>query len=422
MRAKIVPHADGYTLHGTDDEEPVSINFGGVQRAVIIAAGKAAASMLQSLLHVVLLPEGRVLSGVLIAPERPLDLPEGFDYFSGGHPLPSATSFAAAQAALALVREAAAGSEPSFCFFLLSGGSSAMMELPLGASITLDDTIAFHRALVLCGASIEEINCVRKHFSAVKGGRLGAAAAAMQSITLAVSDVPAGRLDVLASGPTLPDPSTVAECREIIARYELLGQFPARVRDFFASGIPETPKPGAFTARVLTLLSDRDLAAAAKRAAEAMGFYAEVDETTDNWEYNHAAVFLLDRLKTLRAQHGRVCLIASGETVVKVPADARGMGGRNQQFALYAATLLAHDGHPIAILSTGTDGIDGNSRFAGAVVDEQTLCEPGNSMRLHLKHCSISMPPRSSIRKTQLSKPGRREITCVTCGCFWLNN
>jgi glycerate 2-kinase len=367
-----------YTLRGAADEAAVEFDLAGVRRVVTIAAGKAAAAMLHGLLQVIALPEGCALSGVLIAPERPRDLPAGMMYFAGGHPLPSPVSFEAAQAALVLVREAAAAvvTQPAFCFFLLSGGASAMMELPPDPSITLEETIAFHRALVLSGASIEEMNCVRKHFSAVKGGRLGEAAAAIPSVTLAVSDVPAGRLDVLASGPTLPDPSTVMECREIVARYELMEQFPARVHDFFSGEIAETPKPGDFEARAVTLLSDRDLAEAARRAAERLGFFAVVADECDNWDSKRAAEHLLAKLHSLRAQHDRVCLIAAGEITVHVPADA-GSGGRNQHFALYTATLLEGEERSIAILSAGSDGIDGNSGFAGAVVDENTLRRSG---------------------------------------------
>jgi len=253
-----------------------------------------------------------------------------------------------------------------------------MMELPLDPSITLEDTVAFHRALVHSGAPIEEMNCVRKHFSAVKGGRLHEAAAAMPCVTLAVSDVPAGRLDVLASGPTLPDPSTVAECREIVARYGLMERFPARVREFFAGEIEETPKPGAFVSRALTLISDSDLAEAARRKAERRGFFAVIEDACDNWECSRAAEFLLEKLRILRAQYGRVCLIVPGEITVHVPANATvGNGGRNQHFALYAVTLLENERGATAILSVGSDGIDGNSAFAGAVVDENSLRGPG---------------------------------------------
>jgi glycerate 2-kinase len=379
MRAKITSHAGGYRLRGATDEEPVEIDLAGVQQVVMIAAGKAAAAMLRGLLQVIRLPDGCELSGVLIAPEQRGDLHAGIEYFAGGHPLPSLESFMGAQAALARVREAAANNvnTPAFCFFLLSGGASSMMELPLDAAITLEDTIAFHRALVHSGASIEEINCVRKHFSVVKGGRLGEAAETMPSVTLAVSDVPARRLDVLASGPTLPDPSTAAECREVLARYSLMEQFPARVQEFFAGKIPETPKPGDFAAWAVTLLSDNDLAQAAKRAAEKQGFYAVIDTGCDNWEYDRAAKYLLTQLERLRAQHGKACVIAPGEVTVQVPTNAEGSGGRNQHFALYAATLLENENNPTSFLSAGSDGIDGNSNFAGAVVDENTLRESG---------------------------------------------
>jgi len=378
MRAKVAVHAGGYKLHGSANEATVDIDLAAVRRVVVIAAGKAAAAMLESLLKVIELPEGCELRGVLIAPERPAHLRDGITYFAGGHPLPSPASFEAARAALALVRKTAAAAEPAFCFFLISGGASAMMELPLDPAITLEDTIAFHRALVHSGAPIEEMNCVRKHFSAVKGGRLREAAAAMPCVTLAVSDVPAERLDVLASGPTLPDPSTVAECHEIVVRYGLMERFPAQVREFFAGEIEETPKSGAFVAQALTLISDSDLAEAARRTAEKRGFFAVVEDACDNWECNRGAEFLLEKLSNLRAQHGRVCLIVPGEITVHIPADASvGSGGRNQHFALYAATLLENESRATAILSAGSDGIDGNSAFAGAVVDESTLSNPG---------------------------------------------
>lgn len=377
MRKKIEAHAGGFTVRGAAEEEPVEINLTSVRKVVLIAAGKAAATMLRSLLEVISLPEGCELRGILIAPKRPAELHMGIEYFDGGHPLPTSESFEGARAALELVREASAQMQ-AFCFFLISGGASAMMELPLEPGITLEETIAFHRALVHSGVPIDEMNCVRKHFSAVKGGRLGEAAGAMPSVTLAVSDVPAGRLDVLASGPTLPDPSTVAECREILARYGLMQQFPARVRAFFAGDFAETPKTGDFTARAVTLLSDRDLAEAAQRAAERLGFFAVVDDATDNWECSKAAEFLLKRLDNLREQHGRVCLIAAGEITVQVPASAAGMGGRNQHFALQAATLLANEDRATAVLSAGSDGVDGNSAFAGAVVGEKTLRSPGD--------------------------------------------
>ena len=355
------------------------VDLSGVERLVVIAMGKGATAMLRALLDRVRLPDGCEVRGVLITPYKPDGLPVGVTYFAGGHPMPNEQSFAAARAALALVREASQDldRQRTFCFFLISGGASAMMELPLDKSISLEETIAFHRELVHSGAHIAEINCVRKHFSAVKGGRLGMAAGAMPGMTMLVSDVPEGQLDALASGPTLPDRSTVEQCREILARYHLLKKFPAAVRGFFESDrFVETPKPEMFAPRVFSLLSAEDLATAAQKEAEALGFATVVDNTCDDWDYRDAADYLLGRLQELRGKLGRVCLLSAGEVTVQVvPPDgaAGGRGGRNQHFALYAATKIAGSGRRIVVLSAGSDGVDGNSDCAGAVVDETTV-------------------------------------------------
>jgi hydroxypyruvate reductase len=265
--------------------------------------------------------------------------------------------------------------EETVCIFLLSGGTSAMMELPLDEAISLDDTVAFHRALVHSGASIVEMNCVRKHFSAVKGGRLALATGGAQTLSLLVSDVPPAHLDALGSGPTVGDSSTVAECREILARYGLMERFPASVRRFFASvELPETPKPGELNARCCELVDSDDMAEAAREHAERLGFHAVIDNACDDWSYDAAANHLLKRLRELRRQHSRVCLISAGEVAVRVEAaGANARGGRNQHFALYLATQLHPDDGLLAILSAGSDGIDGNSDAAGAIVDEHTI-------------------------------------------------
>ena len=281
---------------------------------------------------------------------------------------------------------ASSADSTTLCLFLVSGGASAMMELPLDPSISLDDTVAFHRALVHSGASITEINCVRKHFSAVKGGRLALAAGRYPCLSLLVSDVPAGQLDALASGPTLPDSSTVTQCREILTRYDLLARLPPAVRSFFASpGLPETPKHAELQAQSWTLLDSTDLAVTAEAGARTLGYRTVIDNTCDDWDYKDAAHYLLGRLRDLRHEHPgeKVCLLSTGEVTVHIPAPPsngdggttppHGSGGRNQQIALYLATLLEPSDSPIAILSAGSDGIDGNSDAAGAVLDDRTL-------------------------------------------------
>jgi glycerate 2-kinase len=374
-------------LRVTADPEGTLLTIGGrdiialdrLQRVRIVAAGKAAAAMLTSLLSRLPLPPTCDLEGVLIATERPTDLPATIQFFPGGHPTPNEASFAGASASLSMLH-ALHGASPdsTLCLFLISGGASAMMELPLDPSISLADTVAFHQALVHSGASIVEINCVRKHFSAVKGGRLALAAGNARKISLLVSDVPPAHLDALASGPAIADPTTIAECREILARYKLLDRFPDSVRRYFESpSLAESPKPGAFVSRSWKLLDSNELAAIAQSYAATLGFHTTLDNTCDDWTHDAAADYLLNRLRQLRREHPRVCIISAGEVTVRVPeslpTESAHIGGRNQHFALYLATQLQPTDSPIAVLSAGSDGIDGNSPAAGASIDEQTL-------------------------------------------------
>ena len=352
----------------------------------VIAIGKASTAMLNALLICLKPCAHQDISGILIAGEQPSAIPPKFQFFQGGHPLPNEASQSGAQAALNLLRDLHNDNDEAaetLVFFLISGGASAMMELPLDPSISLEDTGSFHRELVHSGASIAEINCIRKHFSAVKGGRLALAAHGIASLSLLISDVPPEHLDALASGPTLPDTSTVEQCREILARYDLQSRFPLSVRQFFARpDLPETPKPETFTASAITLLSSDDLAEAARRRAEALGFHAVIDNTCDDWDYRAAAEYLVDRLRSLRSIDPRVCLISSGEVTVTLPSAAKqSLGGRNQHFSLYAATLLDPSDASTVILSAGSDGVDGNSPAAGGIVDEQTLNASEETLR-----------------------------------------
>ncbi len=345
-------HSTRLILNGED-----VLALDSLKRVRIVAIGKAGAAMLTALLSRLPLPPACDLQGVLIAVERPQDMPATIQFFPGGHPVPNEASFAGARAALSMLQALGnASSEDTLCIFLISGGASAMMELPLDPKISLDDTVAFHKALVHCGASIVEINCIRKHFSAVKGGRLALAAGNAQKISLLVSDVPPAHLDALASGPTLPDPTTVTECREILARYNLLDRFPESVRLFFASPrLPESPKPTELVSRSWKLLDSDELADAARRHATQLGFHTVIDNTCDDWSYDDAADYLLKRLRQLRSEHGRVCLISAGEVTVHVAdvsaGHAQQVGGRNQHLALYLATQLRPEDAPLAAFS-----------------------------------------------------------------------
>jgi glycerate 2-kinase len=385
------------------DRTPTRFELGSYRKLLIIALGKAAVPMTQSLLEI--LPPKLRTRGICSAPARPRERDSRIRYYAGGHPLPNRDSFRSAQHALRLLRRA---SENTFVIYLISGGGSTLFDLPLDPEISLDDTVLFHEALIASGATIAEINTLRKHFSAVKGGRLAAAAPHAQKLTLQVVDVPSHQADAVASGPTLPDPSTVDDCRELLARYHLLEKFPPSVRQFFSRpDLPEAPGDKAalkveaeqieaarkaglkrmssatvttesafITNSLATLLSNRDLVRAAQEKAATLGYEAIVDNGCDDWPYDKAATYLVDRLIELRRRHPerKLCLLSGGEVTVRIDRQP-GTGGRNQQFALASALLLDQrlPDQPVVCLSAGSDGADGNSPAAGAIADPTTV-------------------------------------------------
>jgi glycerate 2-kinase len=336
---------------------------------VAISFGKASFAMAEAL-NDILAPEFQA-EGILVVPSSPPALP-GWKTFVGGHPLPTEESFAAGRAILD--RLALCG-ERSLVFFLISGGGSAMVEQPLHDGITLEDFQKLHSALVTCGAPIEEINVIRKHLSATKGGRLAAEAPRAMKITFAISDVPEGQESALASGPTLPDPTTVQDAEQIVRRYDLLPKLPPSICALFEQrGLSETPKSGepAFArSHFELLLRTHDLTHACHHACEGEGFVCLADNSTDNWPIEKAADYLLEQLEALKKDNPgrRVALMAGGE--VSSPVTGEGTGGRNLAFVLACVPKIA--GKRISVLSAGTDGIDGNSPAAGAVADGETL-------------------------------------------------
>ena len=261
--------------------------------------------------------------------------------------------------------------------------------------ISLPDLVATYRALVHSGAPIAEINAIRKHLSAVKGGRLAKAAYPAQQVSILVSDVPDPTPDALASGPTMPDSTSVYDCERIAAQYGLVDQFPNSVAGLFRQhALDETPKsddPAFVRARWWTVLSNKLALDEAAASATRAGFKVEIDNSCDDWDYQKAADYLLKRLRELRGHEktARICLLSGGEVTVKVRNG--GAGGRNQQFALACAEKISGD--VITILSAGTDGIDGNSPAAGAVVDGTTLCRAGGPEPLRVALAGFNAYP-----------------------------
>lgn len=340
-------------------------------RCVLISIGKAAEPMVASFLAASGAAAKR-FEGIIVAPD-PVEPPsEKFIVFQAGHPSPNAASLEAAETILQMLSSL---SDRDFVIFLVSGGGSSMVEQFLDPETPLELIAATHKALVESAAPITAINTVRKHLSAVKGGRLAAAAAPAEQLTIAVSDVPAGKLDALASGPTTPDNSTLNDVYSAVKQYGLLKRLPAPIAAQVSSrSLRETPKRGdAIFARSrwVVLLDSTSLeTTAGKRAAE-LEWQVVVDDTCDDWPADEAAAYLVNRLRELRRLSSRVCLLSTGEVTVTIPQGGGGNGGRNQHFLLEAARRMASE--EFVVLSVGSDGVDGNSPAAGGVVDGMTV-------------------------------------------------
>jgi hydroxypyruvate reductase len=354
-----------------------------------IAIGKAALPMALALEEVI---GERFTRGLIVglAPTPPAgSMPEAcvppsrWQWCEGGHPLPTKTSLVAAKEAFALLDRG--NKERALLIFLISGGGSAMLEWPIHARITLADLRMANKVLINCGASIVEINSVRRAFSAVKGGRLAERASNCDQITLIVSDVPSGQEQNVASGPTLAPLRDSPDPREVLTRYHLRAELPEAILRAI-EGEPPARFASDDYARMMRkhfvlLDNDKSLAAAAK-AARQRGFVTEISrDINDQWiEEGCAAI-----LKRLEAFHNggvhhpspnSICLVSGGE--FSCPVNGNGIGGRNQETAL-RLTLESENlarqstSSTFVALCTGTDGIDGNSPAAGAIVDSTTI-------------------------------------------------
>ncbi|MFP4394445.1 MAG: glycerate kinase [Anaerolineales bacterium] len=343
----------------------------------LIAAGKAAVPMAQAAVDEL----GAALArGVVVTKHEHAaghTLPARLEVIEAGHPVPDEAGLASARAMMSLARKATAEHR---VLVLLSGGGSALLPLP-AADLTLEDLQTTTGQLLRAGATIDEINAIRKHLSQLKGGQLARQAAPAPVVALILSDVVGDPLDVIASGPTAPDPTTFADAQAVLARYDLHERVPARVQETLAAGaageLRETPKPGdPLFARVRNVIigSNRRAAQAAVETAERLGYRALLLSTFIEGEAREVARVAAALVKGIRA-HGDplpppACLIWGGETTVTVRGAGR--GGRNQELALAAALALA--GRPDwAIMALATDGADGPTDAAGAIVDGETI-------------------------------------------------
>lgn len=352
-------------------EEPVDLDRRGA--VYVLGGGKAGAAMAAALEQI--LDDG-IAAGVVSVKYDHAVPTARVRVMEAGHPLPDAAGVAAAEAVLALAHRAG---EADLVFVLLSGGGSALLTAP-AAGVTLADKLAVTRLLLSAGAPIGELNTVRKHLSRIKGGYLARAAAPARSITLVLSDVLGNPLDVIASGPTVPDPTTFADALAALRARQVYEAVPAPATAHLEAGaagrVPETPKPGdpLFARTRTVIIGDLHQAVTAAAArARAEGFTTVVLSERVEGEAREAGALLARRAKGARAgRYGPlpICLVQGGETTVTVRGE--GKGGRNQEIALAAALEVA--GTPdILILSAGTDGTDGPTDAAGAVADGTTI-------------------------------------------------
>ena len=353
----------------------VTFDLADFRRVLVIGAGKAGAPMAQAVEHIL---KDKVDQGLVVVKAGHSGPTEHVTLVEASHPIPDAAGVNAGEQMLELATQA---TEEDLLITLISGGGSALLVAP-APGITLDDLQQLTAALLACGATINEINCLRKHCSAVKGGQLARAAFPARLVTLVLSDVVGSPLDVIASGPTVPDASTWNDAWAIVEKYTLETQLPVSIVHRFKQGlrgeVADTPKPGdpIFDAGVTVVIGDNLLAArAAQEAAVAQGYQTLLLSTFLEGEAAQAAKFAVAIGREVRATGNPIappaCLILGGETTVTL-GSSPGRGGRNQELALAAALeLVGISG--ITLVSLATDGTDGPTDSAGAMADSGTV-------------------------------------------------
>jgi glycerate 2-kinase len=337
----------------------------------LLAAGKASRAMTTAFLSA---RPRDLVAGCVVGLGGAGRWPDRVSWREGGHPVPTKASVDAGVAALEL---AAAAAPPGTLVVLLSGGASAMLALPV-EGLTLADKQATTRRLLLEGADIHAVNAVRKHLSRIKGGRLGAASGG-PVVTLVISDVVGDDLSVIGSGPTFADRSTFQDAIDVLDRFGGRSAYPAPAVEVLQRGaageIPDTPKPGdqALAHSTIRLIgSTRSATDGAGAEARSRGYRVHLRPDPVIGEARDAAGVHARLVAEIAASSTRpFCVVSGGETTVRVAGS--GIGGRSQEFALALAGTLAEMGLKATAISIGTDGLDGPTDAAGAIIDESTV-------------------------------------------------
>jgi glycerate 2-kinase len=342
-------------------------------RIFVIGAGKASALMAKEIENVL---GDRITEGHVVVKYGHACKLQRIDITEAGHPIPDSNGYLATQKILEIVKQAG---EKDLVICLLSGGGSALLvDFPEGG--TINDIIATNDLLLKSGAGIKEINTVRKHLSKVKGGQLTKAAYPATLVSLILSDVIGDPLDVIASGPTVPDPTTFTDSVKILEKFDLISRIPLPLINCLRNGVegiyPETPKPGDpvfdYTQNII-LGSNKIALQGCFKKAIALGAHPLIITSELEGEAIKIGEQLVERAKQIQKDDTfkkPCCLLFGGEPTVKV--NGPGTGGRNQHLALAAAILLANL-KGVTLLSAGTDGTDGPTPVAGAVVDTTTV-------------------------------------------------
>ena len=360
-----------------------TLDLATIGEVVVVGCGKAAAPMAAAVEEIL---GDRIGRGVVVTKTGHVQPTRKIRIHEASHPVPDDAGITGARAILDHVR----GLRPNdLVLVLISGGGSALTPAPV-EGISLTEKQALTKALLACGADIREMNTLRKHISRFKGGQLARAAQPARVVTLILSDIVGDPLDAIASGPTVPDPTTYADALGVLDKYRIRGGIPAAVRNRLEAGasgeFPETPKPeDPLFARVSNLIVGSNIQAleAARSEADALGLTPMILSSSIEGETREIARMHAALAREVRASGNPLpppaCLISGGETTVTLHGS--GKGGRNQEFVLAAALDIA--GLPqTVILSAGTDGTDGPTDAAGAIADGDT-CERGIAAGLH---------------------------------------
>ena len=353
----------------------MDIRFEDYESIYVVGAGKGTAPMAKAVEEVL---GDRIKKGVINVKYGFSERLRYIEVIEAGHPIPDENGLLGTKKILRILEDAG---ENDLIISLISGGGSSLLPCPAG-NISLEEKGILTQLLLECGASIDEINTVRKHISLSKGGQMAKLAFPTEVINLMLSDVIGDRADIIASGPFVPDPSTFKDAWDVLEKYDLIKKTPKSILDYLRDGIdrkvPETPKPGD---RVFEKVKNRIVASnitalkACEKRARELGYKtiilsSMIEGETKDIAKMHCAI-AKEIIKTGNPISPPSCVISGGETTVTIRGN--GVGGRNQEFCLQAAIEIADIPYSLVILSGGTDGNDGPTDAAGGIVDPLTV-------------------------------------------------